>query len=104
MATKAEKEWMDDIVTLVGCIACFVSSSFFVPYPAVHHILKNGRRQSHLLTLPLCDPGHHQNAPPGSGKISRHYPHGKAQFEAAYGTELELHALCQRVVTERKAA
>ena len=80
MTTKAEKKWMDAI-TQIGCIVCHLQGYPGTP-AIVHHILKNGRRQSHLQTIPLC-PGHHQNGT--HGKISRHP--NKARFEAAYGTE-----------------
>jgi hypothetical protein len=53
----------------------------------VHHILRGGVRMGHLYSLPLCDPGHHQNG--GQfGMVSRH-PF-KARFEQRYGTEAEL--------------
>lgn len=81
MATKAERRWMDAI-RQIGCIVCHLQGHPGTP-AIVHHILKNGRRQSHLKTIPLCDPGHHQNGT--GGKISRHP--NKARFEAAYGTE-----------------
>lgn len=83
--TKAEREWCARI-SEIGCIACYVSGFPGTP-GAVHHILKSGRRQSHLETLLLCDPGHHQYGD-GVTKISRH-PY-KARFEAAYGSESEL--------------
>jgi hypothetical protein len=85
--TKAEREWMDAIVAS-GCIACRMDSLPAKGLPcAVHHILRGGVRMGHLFTLPLCDPGHHQNG--GQfGIVSRHP--WKAQFEARYGTELEL--------------
>lgn len=81
--TKAEKAWLDAI-TRLGCIVCLVTG--FGPTPAVpHHLLRGGRRIGHLSTIPLCDPGHHQNPPKESGKIARHPT--KARFEKAYGTE-----------------
>ena len=84
MTTKAEKKWMDDI-TRIGCIVCYNQGHPQTP-GVVHHILKNGRRQSHLQTICLCEPGHHQNGK--NGKISRHP--NKARFEAEYGTEQSL--------------
>lgn len=81
--TKAEKWWLDAI-TRLGCIVCLLLG--LGPTPAVpHHLLRGGRRIGHLDTIPLCDPGHHQNPPTGSGKIARHPT--KAQFEKAYGSE-----------------
>lgn len=83
--TAGEARWMAAIAQL-GCIACRLDG--VAPRPtAVHHILKGGRRLGHLFTLPLCDPGHHQNGA-ACGFISRH-PF-KARFEARYGAEMEL--------------
>ena len=81
MTTKAEKKWMGNIAQF-GCIVCHLQGHPGTP-AIVHHILKNGRRQSHLQTIPLCQPGHHMYGT--NGKISRHP--NKARFEAEYGTE-----------------
>jgi hypothetical protein len=82
--TRLEAEWMARIVEY-GCIACRLEG--WEPRPtAVHHILRGGQRIGHLFTLPLCDPGHHQN---GEGGILSRHPY-KARFEKRYGTELEL--------------
>lgn len=84
MTTKAEKAWMDAI-TQLGCLICLLQGRGFVPC-AVHHMLdEGGRRIGHLYSIPLCDPGHHKNAPKSSGEISRHP--NKARFEERYGTE-----------------
>lgn len=83
--TPEERAWMNAI-TAHGCVACRQDGRGFVP-AAVHHILRGGRRLGHLWTIPLCDPGHHQNGQP-AGLTSRHP--WKAQFEARYGTELQL--------------
>lgn len=83
--TVLEREWLDAIVAY-GCICCHLDGQ--APRPtAVHHILRGGRRIGHLFSLPLCDPGHHQGGQP-LGLLCRHP--NKAQFEARYGTELEL--------------
>lgn len=92
--TKAERLWMDKI-TALGCIVCRNQGRGFVP-AAVHHILRGGIRIGHLFSLPLCDPGHHQNAPTGCGEISRHP--NKAQFEERYGTEMQLLEQCRELV------
>jgi hypothetical protein len=83
--TKKEKAWMDAI-TRYGCIACRIDGLGFRA-AAVHHILRGGQRMGHLFTLPLCDPGHHQN-PTLSGMVARHPT--KARFEKKYGTEAQL--------------
>lgn len=93
-----EKAWMDDIVQ-VGCIVCRAHHNVFTP-AAVHHPLSGGRRMGHLFAIPLCDPGHHQNSP-GKEKISRHP--NKAQFERAYGTEMDLLELTKGYVAILRA-
>lgn len=80
-----ERAWMDWIVAY-GCIACRIDGHGFTP-PAVHHILRGGRRIGHLFTIPLCDPGHHQGGE-SREMISRHP--WKARFEERYGAEMEL--------------
>jgi hypothetical protein len=83
--TVNEREWMDAIVEH-GCIACWLDGH--QPRPCCpHHIISGGRRLGHLFTIPLCDPGHHQNGAP-LGLICRH-PY-KARFESRYGTEFAL--------------
>lgn len=83
--TKLEAEWMAAIVAY-GCVACRIDFNLYVK-PAVHHILRGGVRMGHLFTLPLCDPGHHQNGD-RFGMVSRHP--WKARFEKRYGSEMEL--------------
>lgn len=68
-----------------GCIACRIDGN--QREAAIHHIVSGGRRLGHLFTLPLCDPGHHQNGQ-ALGMVSVH-PWRK-RFEARYGTQLEL--------------
>lgn len=97
---KAERAWMDAIVRL-GCIVCRNQGRGYVP-AVVHHIIRFGRRMGHLYTLPLCEPGHHKDAPPGSGEISRH-PWRRA-FETRYGKELDLLEQVRQLIRERKAA
>lgn len=86
-----ERRWMDFIVSR-GCIACWLDGMGHRP-PAVHHILRGGVRMGHLHTLPLCDPGHHQNGRQ-FGMVSRHPD--KAQFEQRYGTEKSLLEILQK--------
>lgn len=98
--TKAEREWMASI-TALGCIVCYLQGRGHVP-AAVHHIKQGNRRLGHLFTIGLCDPGHHQNAPAGSGQISRHPD--KARFEAEYGTEMQLLEETKRALGLKEAA
>lgn len=92
-ANKEERAWMQAI-TDMGCCVCYKLG--YRGTPAVpHHITSGSRRTSHLDTIPLCDPGHHQNGD-GKRKISRHP--NKAQFEAKYGTEEELLEYTRKIV------
>lgn len=81
---KREREWMARVADY-GCIACRMEGNF--RQAAVHHIVSGNKRMGHLFTLPLCDPGHHQNGAQFD-MVSVH-PY-KARFEAKYGTQLEL--------------
>lgn len=74
-----------DRICQLGCVVCRLVYGVFSP-AVPHHILSGSKRKGHLWTIPLCDPGHHQN--PKEGMIARHPT--KARFEAAYGTEEEL--------------
>lgn len=93
--TKEEREWMAWVAGY-GCVVCRINRNLKVR-AEVHHIVEGGRRLGHLMTIGLCRPGHHQHAGPDSGMISRHP--WKKRFEAAYGTEYELHAY---LVEQRK--
>lgn len=95
--TLAEREWMDWIVGY-GCICCRLEGRGW-RMAAVHHILRSGRRIGHLFTLPLCDPGHHQQGE-SLGMVSRHP--WKARFEAQFGTELELLERLQKIKAARE--
>lgn len=101
MTTSAEQEWMDAI-TAIGCICCLLFFAAPGTPGAVHHLLRGGRRIGHLFSICLCDPGHHQKAPAGSGKISRH-PY-KARFERAYGTEASLLEKSRELVRRMKGS
>lgn len=91
--TAAESRWMAAVVEL-GCVVCLKHHQVQTP-AAVHHIVEGSRRLGHFYTIPLCDPGHHQNSPT-SQKLSRH-PH-KARFEKKYGTEYELLSYVQTIL------
>lgn len=92
--TVDEQRWMDAIVAY-GCVACRIDGNGFVP-AAVHHILRGGVRMGHLFTLPLCDPGHHQNS--SDKRISRHP--WKARFEQRYGSEDHLLSMLRAEIGE----
>ncbi len=96
--TRSEQAWCDAI-TQIGCIVCLLFFAAPGTPGAVHHLLTGGRRIGHLWTICLCDPGHHQNAPARSVKVSRHP--SKTRFEQAYGSEESLLAKTRELVAQR---
>lgn len=97
--TIAEDTWMEEI-SMLGCCVCWMQGHPRTP-AVPHHILTGGRRTSHLNTIPLCDPGHHQNSPTPD-KVSRHP--NKARFEMLYGTEEYLLGVTQQLVAKMREA
>ena len=97
VVTVAERKWLDAI-TRYGCVVCRLLGYGYTP-ALPHHLLRGDRRIGHLSTIPLCDPGHHQNPPKESGKIARHP--NKARFEQAYGKEADLLTLTRNAVGAR---
>lgn len=87
-----EQRWIDAIMEF-GCVACYLDGFPECP-AALHHIVECGRRLGHRWSLPLCDPGHHQNGQ-ARGKVPLH-PGKSRQFIALYGTERELLARLER--------
>ena len=89
LLTKEEIAWFKAISDL-GCIVCRLNDIYS---PAdIHHILRSGRRQTHLETIPLCFT-HHRSGLNNAVAVSRH-PH-KREFEKRYGTENELFKQCK---------
>ena len=68
-----------------GCVVCHRELGVFTP-AAIHHLQGKTKPGAHKLSIGLCA-RHHQI--PGQGYVSRHGD-SKTQFEAAYGSELEL--------------
>lgn len=94
--TKAEQAWRAAIIE-IGCIVCYLAG--YPGTPAVqHHLLNGGRRIGHMASIPLCEPGHHQYPPAGSGKIARHPT--KAQFVKVNGTEEYLLEKTRQLVSQ----
>jgi len=82
---KEEMQWFRDLES-IGCIVCGLNGVYSPP--DIHHVLKSGKRQSHLETIPLC-PAHHRSGLNNDVVVSRH-PHKKG-FEKRYGTENDLY-------------
>jgi hypothetical protein len=86
--TKTEAAW-HDYLRQWGCVVC---RFYWLVYtePEIHHIIDGGKKIGHMWVLPLCLRHHRM---PGQGYATRHSDRGssgKAAFEAAYGTEIEL--------------
>jgi len=93
--TSAEKV-RDGLIRELGCIACYVQTGRRGTPACSHHITRRGRRLGHTYTIPLCNPGHHKDVQPGSGKEPFH--HNKETFEDTYGTQDELFALTNKLI------
>lgn len=93
--TKQEKLWQAKVRDL-GCIACFVQTGIKGTPCCVHHLTDTGRRVDEMHTIGLCNPGHHKDPQPGSGKVPFH--HNKRNFTEAYGSEQELWELTKKII------
>lgn len=93
--TENEKA-RDAKIRELGCIACYVQTGKTGTPACSHHITDTGRRKGDIYTIPLCNPGHHKDVQPGSGKEPFH--HNKEAFEALYGTQDELYELTNRLI------
>lgn len=90
--TAVEKAFMDAIAGL-GCIAC-AKDGHVNPWISLHHIDGRTKPGAHLLVLPLCAQHHQQDDTDPLGRVAVHG--NKAQFEARYGSQLELLAEAKR--------
>lgn len=98
--TDKEKALWDELAQ-IGCIACF-KEGIYEPDISIHHIDGRTKPDCHKLVLPLCA-SHHQD---GTGK-NPHYiavHPWKARFEARFGAQLELRALCFELIRYKEAA
>jgi len=87
--TNQEKKWLQHLVD-IGCIVCRLNDIYSPP--DIHHILRSGKKQTDLETIPLCFI-HHRSGLNNEVAVSRH-PH-KREFEKRYGTENELFKQCK---------
>lgn len=88
--TKAEKQYWDRLASL-GCIACRLDGHINT-YVSIHHI--NGRTSHgcHRQVLALCA-GHHQDGTGNDKTMIAVHPY-KRRFEAKYGPQMGLKAVC----------
>ena len=92
-----ERQWMDAI-TRLGCIVCLSEGFGYTP-AVVHHIIRYGRRQGHLFTIPLCV-GHHNSGERSDRCVSRHP--WKRAFEDRYGSESFLLQKTRQLIEQQK--
>lgn len=85
--TKAEKALWDRMVSIVGCVACWLDG-FRNHYCSIHHIEGRTKPGCHQKVLPLCAPHHQQDDTDQMQRIAVHP--NKARFEARYGSQDEL--------------
>lgn len=96
-AVSPTEKLMWDRLAQLGCIAC-MKDGHYNPHVSIHHVDGRTKPGCHEKVLPLCGP-HHQDD--GSGTIAVHP--WKARFEAKYGTQEELVAMCQQLLKGRAA-
>ena len=97
---KAEKQYHNDLVEWVGCIACRLDGNFN-PTCSIHHIDGRTKPDAHWKVLPLCA-GHHQDGTGIPGLVAIHP--WKRRFEKLYGTQEELQRFCDLIIERSKAA
>ena len=103
--TKADKQYWDRLASL-GCIACRIDSGGYtisngeVEPVSIHHIDGRTKPGAHRKVLPLCA-GHHQDGTDNDKSRIAVHPY-KRRFEARYGSQMALKALCDQLL-ERAA-
>ena len=98
--TVAEQAYHDRLCRIVGCIACWIDGHFN-DWCSIHHRYGRTKPGCHKKVLSLCAGHHQQGAGEDPHMIARHP--NKAAFEAKYGTEADLQAMCDRIL-EKTAA
>ena len=90
--TKAEKSYWDRLVNEVGCIACLIDGNEN-HHVSIHHVFGRTKKGAHMNVLPLCE-FHHQTG--GESAPSLHP--WRNRFAEKYGTEVELMAMCNKLL------
>ena len=91
MTTKAEKAHLDAVAAL-GCIVCF---NMGLNSPAeIHHVYHGRMKRDHMRCIGLC-PVHHR-----TGNMGTALHAGKRTWESIYGSEVDLLAQVQTLLSE----
>ncbi len=96
--TSVEKLTWDRLANEIGCVACMKDGNFN-PHVSIHHVDGRTKPGCHQLVLPLCS-GHHQDGTGEDKSLIAVHP-WKARFEARYGTQAELMALCAHLLKDK---
>lgn len=108
--TKADEKRFRALQEL-GCIACYLRDVF--SDAEIHHLVDKGTRKhsgGHMATIPLCS-YHHRGVVPAA--LSAKYmaevlgpsmAHSKRAFVAEFGSERELLAKVDQLISRRSAA
>jgi hypothetical protein len=96
-----EKVLWDRLATEIGCVACMLDHRRNT-YVSIHHTDGRTKPGCHKLVLPLCAPHHQQDDTDPLQRIAVHP--NKARFEARYGSQAELMAICEQILNEVRPA
>lgn len=97
--TEQEKAIWDRLATEIGCVAC-MKDGHFNGHVSIHHVDGRTKPGCHSLVLPLCGPHHQQDDTDPAHRVAVHP--NKARFEARYGSQGELVALCSELLERTK--
>jgi len=93
--TRSEKLYWSRLVSTVGCVACRIDG-ITNHHVSIRHISGRTKPGAHMNVLSLCAE-HHQTGGESAPSI---HP-WKRKFEAKYGKQAELKAMCDRVLAEQ---
>ena len=95
--TKADLKYWNDLVEIVGCIACRIDG-VENHHVSIHHCDGRTKPGAHRRVLPICS-AHHQT---GGEEAPAIHP-WKWRFEDKYGNQAQLMAMCENFVIDYRA-
>lgn len=99
--TKVEREYWSRLASVVGCIACRLDG-IINHHVSIHHTDGRTKPGAHRAVLPLCA-GHHQDGTDNDKSKVAVHP-WKRRFEARYGTQESLRAMCDEILEREGVA
>lgn len=100
-AVSAEDKALWDCLAALGCVAC-MKDGHYNPHVSIHHVDGRTKEGCHQRVLALCAPHHQKDDTDPMRRISVHG--NKARFEARYGSQAELMAMCNELLKGGRAA